>query len=134
MDFKVDPGVRRQVLDTVWDNFYANGGWGMYPTTVFGFLLILSACLHLLRPEGRYLPIVVITFCLTAASGILATATGLTIAFRFVQHVEAADQLRVAVLGCAEALNNVILGLILAIVGGMVALAGVVRQRLRRAT
>jgi len=133
MDFKVDPAVRQQVLDTVWDNFYENGGYGMYPTTLFGFVLILVACLHLLRPEGRYLPAVVTTACLTVAWGALGTLTGLMVVFRFVQHVEAQDQLRVAVLGFAEAINNLMLGLILAILGGLVTLAGVLRKALRPA-
>lgn len=134
MDFKVDPVVRKQVLDTVWDDFYYNGGYGMYPTTLFGFVLVLAACLHFFRPEGRYLPIVVTTACLTVAWGVLGTLTALMVVFRFVQHVDAADQLRVAILGCAEAINNLVLGLLLAMAGGLVTLAGVVRQALRRAS
>jgi hypothetical protein len=134
MDFQVDPTVRKQVLDTVWDNFYENGGYGMYPTTLFGFLLILAACFYVLRPESRYLPIVATTAFLTLAAGVLGTATGLMVVFRFVQHVGAADQLRVAILGCAEAINNLVLGLILAILGGLVTLGGVMRKAMRETT
>ena len=133
MDFKVDPTVKQQVMATVWDNFYYNGGYGMYPTTLFGFVLILVACLHVLRPEGRYLPIVVTTACLTLAAGFLGTFTGLMVVLRFVEHVEAADQLRVAILGFVEAINNLVLGLILAMLGGLITLAGVVRKTLRPA-
>lgn len=43
----------------MWADFYQNGGWGMYPTTVFGFVLILSAVLLVLRPERRWVPVVV---------------------------------------------------------------------------
>jgi hypothetical protein len=133
MDFQVDPQVRQRVLSTVWDNFYENGGYGMYPTTLFGFLLVLSACLYLLRPESRYLRFVLTTGCLTIAWGVLGTLTALMVVFRFVQHVAAADQLRAAVIGCAEAINNLVLALILVALGGLVTLFGVVRQHRREA-
>lgn len=131
MDFRVDPTVRKQVLDTVWDNFYYLGGYGMYPTTLFGFGLVLVACLYLLRLDERYVPMLRTLTFLTLAAGVLGTMTALMIVFRFVQHVAAADQLRVAVLGCAEAINNIVLGLLLAIVGALVTLGANVRKSRR---
>ena len=35
----------------MWSNFYEAGGWGMYPTTLFGFFLVISGVILLLRPE-----------------------------------------------------------------------------------
>src|SRR5689334_6270443 len=44
---------------SVFSNFYESGGYGMYPTTVFGFALLVLACLYCFRPERKYLPFVV---------------------------------------------------------------------------
>ena len=128
MDFKVDPGVRKQVLDTVWDNFYYLGGYGMYPTTLFGFGLLVVAFLFLIRLDERYVPMAKTLSFLTLAAGVLGATTGAMIVFRFVQHVAPVDQLRVALLGCAELINNVVLALLLTIVSGLVMLAGHVRK------
>ena len=35
----------------MWSNFYTAGGWGMHPTSVFGFLLLAAAALAALRPS-----------------------------------------------------------------------------------
>ena len=134
MDLRVDPSVRRHVLDTVWNDFYALGGYGMYPTTLFGFGLLLLALMYLFRLEERYLPMVKTLSLLTLAGGVLGTTTGLMVVFRFVQHVGPADQVRVAALGCAEAINNIVLALILAILGGLVMLGAFVRKGLRAGT
>jgi hypothetical protein len=58
-----------KVHAAVWDKLYESGGWGMYPTTFFGFLLVLTACLYMFRPERRFLPVVLTTGFLTANSG-----------------------------------------------------------------
>lgn len=134
MDWKVDPTIVSRVRETVWDDFYESGGWGMYPTTLFGVALVLAACLYLLRPQARLVPIVVTTACLTIASGILGTATGLMHVFRYVQYVDAADAVKVAALGCGEAITNIVLALVLAILAGLVMLGGVVRRTLRPLT
>lgn len=133
MDFKVDPVIVSRVRATVWDNFFENGGYGMYPTMLFGFVLVLSACLYGLRPQARIVPVVVTTGCLTVASGLMGTATGLMHVFRYVQYVSADDAVKVAAMGCAEAINNIVLALVLAVVAGMIMLAGVVRTALRPA-
>ena len=48
-----------------------DGGWGMYPTSVFGLLLIGAGLLFFFRPEARFIPLVVCTGVLTLAAGVL---------------------------------------------------------------
>ena len=38
----------------MWTTFFRDGGFGMYPTALFGFLLVASGVLCLLRPERRF--------------------------------------------------------------------------------
>jgi hypothetical protein len=109
--------------------FFRDGGWGMYPTIIFGFLLVASGFLYLFRPESRYVSIVVCAGFLTIASGLLGTATGLITTFRYVvEHVPQPDQVKVAAEGCAESLNNIVLALILAVFTGLPTLGGLIRS------
>jgi hypothetical protein len=134
MDWNVDPEVVRKVQETVWDNFYESGGWGMYPTTLFGFVLVLLACLYAFRPEPRYLAVVVATGFLTMAWGLSGMVTGLMHVFRYVQYVGPDDAVKVAALGCAESVTNVLFAVLLVIVAGLATLVGLVRRALRPAS
>ena len=108
--------------------FFRDGGWGMYPTTIFGFLLLAAGFLYLVRPESRYVPVVVTTGFMTIGAGLLGTVTGFIATCRYLGHVPQADQLKIAALGCAESLNNISLALILAIIAALPTLGGVVRS------
>jgi hypothetical protein len=131
MDWNVDPQIVRRVQETVYDNFYESGGWGMYPTTLFGFVLVLMACLYALRPEPRFVPVVVTTGAITIAFGVLGMATGLMHVFRYVQYVSAEDAVKVAALGCAEAVVNVVFAMLIVILAGFAMLVGDVRRARR---
>jgi hypothetical protein len=102
----------------MWSGFYQSGGPATYPISLFGFLMILAACFYLLRPQARFVPFVVTTGCLTTASGFLGAATGLMYLFRYVQYVDPSDTVKVITLGCAEAVTNIILALILVNLAG----------------
>lgn len=128
-----DPVITKRVVETVWDNFYESGGYGMYPTTLFGFVLVLAACLYALRPEPRFLPLVLTTGALTVAFGWMGMATGLMHVFKYVQYVGPEDAVKVAALGCAEAITNIVFALLLVVLAGMATLVGVVRRTLRPA-
>jgi hypothetical protein len=111
----------------MWNDFFRDGGWGMYPTTIFGFLLIAAGALYLFRPESRYAPIVLATGFLTLAAGLLGMFTGLVTTFRYVHQVPQADQFQIALQGTAESTNNMILALILCVIAGILTLGGLVR-------
>ena len=108
--------------------FFRDGGWGMYPTSLWGFLFVAAGFLYLFRPEKRFVSVVICLGFLTLSAGVLGTTTGLISTCRYVQHVAPADQVRIATLGCAESLNNLSLALILALIAGLPILGGVVRS------
>ena len=118
---------------TVWQSFYESGGYGMYPTTVFGFVLVLSACAYCLRPEQRFLPLLTTAGVLTVASGILGTFVGLMTVFTYVQSIEPELAAKAAAVGSARAFANIVFALVLVLLAGVATLTGVLRQALRRA-
>lgn len=60
----------------IWGDFFYEGGLGIYPTALCGFLLVAAACLLALRPERRFVPLVVSLGLLTLGSGLFATWVG----------------------------------------------------------
>jgi hypothetical protein len=134
MDFEVDNAALAQVRETLWDNFWTQGGWGMYPTAFLGFLLLLYAGLYFLRPQERFLRAVAILASVTLASGMLGTAVGVMTAFRYAATVAPELAARSACYGSAMALHVVVLALILVILAGFITGAGSRRQALQRVT
>ncbi len=117
----------------MWSNFYENGGWGMYPTTLFGFFLVASGVLLLLRPERSYARIAGAFGALTLLSGVLGCCVGFINTFRYVQNVVPEEQVKLIALGCAESLNNVVLALLIATFTSVLAAVAAFRaSRLQR--
>lgn len=111
----------------MWDNFFKAGGFGMYPTMLFGFFFVAVSVLFLLRPERRFLPLVASLGAVTFGSGLLGTSLGVVTTFHYLQQVPAADQVIVAALGCAESLNNLVLALIIVVATGLLVSIGALR-------
>lgn len=107
--------------------FFANGGFGMYPVLIFGFLAVASAVLFLLRPERRGVGLLVALGISTACAGLLGFFTGVIGVFRYLRQVPAEEQLAVLIQGTSESLNNVVLALIMVLVTSLVAAAGAFR-------
>jgi len=107
--------------------FFSAGGFGMYPTLVFGFLLIVCSIVFLFRPEPRYLASIVGLGVTTGAAGLLGTCSGVMNTLRFAVTVPQEEQFTVVAMGCKESLHVMMLGLILLVVAGLFASIGAVR-------
>jgi len=112
----------------MWSNFYAAGGWGMHPTTIFGFLMIASCVLYALKPQKKVMRLAITLGLLTLAAGLLGTFTGICNSAFYIQKVAKADQVEILALGVEESLHNAILSLILFVVGGLIGGVGIVRE------
>jgi hypothetical protein len=132
MDFEVDKAALVHVRETLWDNFWTEGGFGMYPVAFWGFLLLLCAGLYVLRPSERYLRAVAILAFMTLASGAFGTAVGFMTAFRYAAAVAPELAARSACYGAAMSLHVVVLALMLVILAGMITGAGSRRQAQQR--
>jgi hypothetical protein len=113
-----------------WSTFFESGGWGMYPTSLFGFFLIAGATIYLVRPEPRFMHLALAFGVMTLASGVLGFSVGLVTTFNYLRQVPREEQLAIAGLGVGESLHNVILALMLVILSTLIAAAGIVRGRL----
>ncbi|MFO0669475.1 MAG: hypothetical protein U0235_07605 [Polyangiaceae bacterium] len=111
----------------MWSNFWEAGGWGMKPVAVFGFMMIVSSVLYVLRPEDRGRRLVLTFTGLTIAAGVLGTTTGICNSIHFLEKVDAKDQFHILSLGVEESLHNLILSLILVVLGGLVSAVGTLR-------
>jgi hypothetical protein len=111
----------------MWSNFFESGGFGMYPVAIFGFVLVASGVLLMLRPERRLVPIVACAAVLTLGAGLLGTAVGIVNTLHYVHTLPAGDRLDVTAVGCAESLHNLVLALMLVTATGILALVAAVR-------
>lgn len=107
--------------------FFSAGGWGMYPTLVFGFLLIACSILFLFRPEPRYLASLVGLGACTGAAGLLGSCSGVMNTLRYAMQAPAEERFLALVSGCEESLHVVMLGLILMVIAGIFVTLGAVR-------
>lgn len=111
----------------MWSNFFAAGGWGMYPTSLFGFFLIAAAVLYALRPAPRSGRLTMTLAATTFASGLLGTFVGMGQSMHYIPRVEIGKQVEILALGCEESLHVVVLSLMLVVLAGLIASAGVLR-------
>jgi hypothetical protein len=108
-------------------SFFTEGGVGMYPTLVFGFLMIASAALYALRGERRYFSLMLSLGATTLAAGALGFCMGVVYSFRYLPEVAADKQVMVAALGVSESLHDLLLALGLVIFTGLIAAVGALR-------
>jgi hypothetical protein len=94
-------------------NFYNEGGWGMWPTTFFGFFLIAWAVLFAWRRAAPVMrPVLTTLNLLVLGAGVLGTTVGLIATLRGARQVEPGDRLLLVCAGTAESLNNLVLAFI----------------------
>ncbi len=112
----------------MWSDFYYAGGFGMYPVTVFGFLLVVSCVLYTLRLRPHHAKLARVLSGTTVMAGLLGTATGICTTAFYLPKVEQAKQLEIFALGLQESLHNLILALIFVIIASLIASAGILRD------
>jgi hypothetical protein len=104
----------------VWTHFFRDGGFGMYPTAIFGFLLLGFQAVSLLNFKVWHLAFVDHYLVrATLASGVLGTCVGFISTFRYLPRVPLEQRFTVAAIGCAESLNNVVLALIVMVLSSI---------------
>jgi hypothetical protein len=99
---------------------FHDGGWGMYPTTIFGLVLLVCAVNYARDPKRRRLFLLRHLNVLVALSGTLGFVTGVIRTFTNMPS----DQLQIAFIGVGESLNNVALALGLMILARIITAFG----------
>ena len=111
----------------MWSNIIEYGGWGMYPTSIFGFFLVAAGVVLALRPERRFVNLVIALAVGTFGSGVLSTCVGVANSFHYLRQVPVDRQLGIAAAGCAESLHNMVLALILVVITSLLATIAALR-------
>lgn len=112
----------------MWTNFFAAGGWAMYPTSIFGFMLIAACALYAMRPDQRTARLALTLGIVTFAAGLLGAFVGICNSGHYIPQVPKAEQLEILALGVEESLHDVVLSLMLIVIGGLVASVGALRH------
>ncbi len=105
---------------------FREGGWGMFPTLVFGVLMLLAAARYALKPERRVVPLLLALGVLTLSSGALGFVTGLMATFRYITGVPASERW-IALVGVGESLVNVAFALCFLVLASIAASVGALR-------
>ncbi|KYG04722.1 hypothetical protein BE21_45115 [Sorangium cellulosum] len=102
------------------------GGWGMYPTLVFGLLLLAASVRYAVSPERRFVPLQISLGILTLVSGGLGFVSG-TIKSLTLMGAVPPDARWLWIVGLGESLHNVALALALLILSALAATVGAYR-------
>ncbi len=103
---------------------FHEGGWGMYPTTIIGLVLLAAALRYAASPNRRKLFLLRQLNILVALSGTLGFVTGTIKTFTNLPS----DQLYIAFIGVGESLHNVGLALCMMVVARIIIAIGAARD------
>jgi hypothetical protein len=100
------------------------GGWGMYPTTFIGLVLLAAAVQYMRQPNARRWLVLRHLNVLVGMSALLGFVAGCINTFT---HVEG-DKPWIAIIGVGESLVNVGLGLCMLILARIITALGAARD------
>jgi hypothetical protein len=104
------------------------GGWGMFPTLICGVLTVAVSLRYAVKPERRFIPLLITTNVMTLVAGTLGFVTGLIATATYISQVETAQVPLITVVGAGESLHNIALALILMMFAAIAATIGAFRS------
>ena len=113
-------------------DFFREGGFGMYPTALFGLTSLLLAVFYAFKPVPRLLPLVKGLGVAALLAGLLGTTMGIKAT---VTAIVGAPDLApermplIAMAGVGESINNLVLALVLTVLVALAVGIGGFRSR-----
>jgi hypothetical protein len=114
-------------------DFFREGGFGMWPTLVFGVLAFGLALKHAIHAHPESMPLLIGLGLATLMSGALGAVSGFMMTFQAIQQVPQPQQGTIAMLGVSESLANLVLALVFCTLVPLLAGIGTWRERMRLA-
>jgi hypothetical protein len=107
---------------------FHHGGWGMYPTTIFGLVLLVTAIRYAIAPDAVRSLVVRRLSLLTFISGCLGFTVGCIKTFMHATELPAVELGSTVVSGIGESLHNVALALCMLAIAGIAMAVGAARR------
>lgn len=104
--------------------FFIEGGFGMYPTLLAGLCLLATCVQYARQPERRYVPLMTALGLFTLLAGGLGFVTGVMSLLQTLTGPLASEGPSVLFIGFREALNNIVLALLLSALAALFASLG----------
>jgi len=102
-------------------------GWGAWPVMLFGVTSLLLAAWYAVKPQRRFLPLIIGFGIATILAGFLGTMTGLQHAVSGLHEVTP-DRRWIFLIGLKEALHNLVMAFVIECVVTLVTTVGSYRQ------
>lgn len=109
---------------------FHEGGWGMWPTMLFGTLALALSLRHAIAPKQELLPLIVGVAGATLFGGALGFTTGIINTVKYLGELPAEREPIVFLYGLGESMNNLALALLLVTMVSLAAGVGSFRARL----
>jgi hypothetical protein len=103
------------------------GGWGMYPTTIVGLVVMFTALMYARDPDRRRYAVVKTLSILVLLTSVLGFIVGTMRSFLGTADVPSAEAPHYALVGVGESLHNVALGLCILVVTWIMVAVGAAR-------
>jgi hypothetical protein len=104
------------------------GGWGMYPTTIAGFILLACAWRFAMRPARDRLPVVLWLGALVSLTSMLGFVAGVIKTLLAAGSMSGNEAIGVVTAGIGESANNLGLGLSLLVMATIAIVVGHARR------
>lgn len=113
-------------------DLYSEGGWTMFPTTLFGVLAMGAAALIALRPERRFVPLVISLSVMTLCTAMLGSVIGVLGVVKASANAAPADLTTIVTACATQALSSLLVAFLCLALAALGTAAGALRHALVR--